>query len=252
MIRVSTQTKSSRQVGIPYSYYSKPSTLSTFVRNQEIPCSHAKSLPAAQIVNETSEFSTRAFVIKYRDERLELNEGVQFQLLIESRVEEAKDGSGRLVFENDEPITVKLDLLMAELEKPTEDQPNAKYRGNTVAAEKPSSSPTFTRIASQTMCVVGDAASQQLHAYFPATFSAMHFCQLRGSEGVIRLPFNPSGPDARVGQEKGSTFRDRSERMIARPKTELNRVDNDRDTRLWGTFSPLCCCPGQLDITVQS
>ncbi|KAH8052262.1 carboxylic ester hydrolase [Aureococcus anophagefferens] len=186
MIRVSTQTKSSRQVGIPYSYYSKPSTLSTFVRNQEIPCSHAKSLPAAQIVNETSEFSTRAFVIKYRDERLELNEGVQFQLLIESRVEEAKDGSGRLVFENDEPITVKLDLLMAELEKPSEEQPNLKYRGNTVAAEKPSSSPTFTRIASQTI--------------------AMHFCQLDVTvhTALINLKFRKRAYSRTDGDAKGA------------------------------------------------
>ncbi|KAH8075195.1 carboxylic ester hydrolase [Aureococcus anophagefferens] len=179
MIRVSTQTKSSRQ-----------------------------------IVNETSEFSTRAFVIKYRDERLELNEGVQFQLLIESRVEEAKDGSGRLVFENDEPITVKLDLLMAELEKPSEEQPNLKYRGNTVAAEKPSSSPTFTRIASQTMCVVGDAASQQLHAYFPATFSAMHFCQLDVTvhTALINLKFRKRAYSRTDGDAKGARRRRRGRR----------------------------------------
>ncbi|KAJ8610474.1 hypothetical protein CTAYLR_007762 [Chrysophaeum taylorii] len=177
MVRVSAQTMSSKQVGIPYSYYSKPSTLSTFVRNQEIPCAHAATLPAAQIVNETSEFSTRAFVIKYRDERLDLNEGCQFQLLLESRAEPRDDSdevleSHRLVFERGEPVSLQIDLLMAELEKPPDE------RGNAVAAEKPSASPVFTRIASQTLCVVCDPASQQLHAYYPVTFSAMHFCQL--------------------------------------------------------------------------
>lgn len=191
MVRVSTHTTSSKQVGIPYSYYSKPCTLSTFVRNQEIPCAHAATLPSAQIVNETSEFSTRAFVIKYRDERLDLNEGCQFQLLIESCAEPRENTRGghvdgqtttttnpegleshRLVFEHGEPIQLKLDLLMAELEKPADE------RGSSVAAEKPSSTPVFTRIASQTLCVVCDPASQQLHAYYPITFSAMHFCQL--------------------------------------------------------------------------
>ena len=48
MIRVSAESKSSQQTGIPYSYYSKPSTQSTFVRNQEIPCGHAKTLPTAR------------------------------------------------------------------------------------------------------------------------------------------------------------------------------------------------------------
>lgn len=177
MIRVSAESKSSQQTGIPYSYYSKPSTQSTFVRNQEIPCGHAKTLPTAQIVNETSEFSTRAFVIKYRDERLELNEGVQFQLLIEAKAEGGDGDARRLVFENGEPINIKLELLMAELEKPSEEGATS-FRGSTVAQEKPSATPTFARIASQTLCVVCDAASQQLHAYFPATFSAMHFCQL--------------------------------------------------------------------------
>jgi len=104
------------------------------VRNQEIPCSHAKALPAAQVVNETSEFGTRAFVIKYRDERLELNEGVQFQLLVEAKVETGADGAPRLVFEGGEPVTVKLDLLMAELEKPPDDPPAAAKRGPAPAA----------------------------------------------------------------------------------------------------------------------
>ena len=99
---------------IPHGCYSKPSVLlSTFVRDQEIPQTHASDLPATQVVDSSSEFSTRAFVIKYRDERLELNEGAQFQLLIE-----AKDDNTRLIFANDEPIEITLELLMAELEKP--------------------------------------------------------------------------------------------------------------------------------------
>lgn len=157
MIRASV---SSQQTGIPYSYYSKPSSLSTFVRNQEIPCTHAATLPAAQIVDETSEFSTRAFVIKYRDERLDLNEGCQFHLLVQT-----KQVGQSLEFEGG--IELKLELLMAELEKDA-----------AVSGEKPSASAVFTRIASQKLGVSRDPASQQLHAYFPVTFSAMHFCQL--------------------------------------------------------------------------
>ena len=169
MIRVSVST--SKQVGIPYACYSKPSTMSTFVRNQEIPAAHASTLPAAQIVDDTSEFSTRAFVIKYRDERLDLNEGCQFQLLLESSVDDR-----RLIFEKGEAVVLKLDLLMAELEKPQ--KTTEKKPATSVAAEKPSAAPLFTRIASQTLNIVCDPASQQLHAYYPVTFSAMHFCQL--------------------------------------------------------------------------
>lgn len=193
MVRVSTMTKK-HVVGIPYSYYSKPRTLSTFVRNQEIACpAEASTLPSAQIVDETSEFSTRAFVIKYRDERLDLNEGCQFQLLIESRL---VDGE-RLVFEDDEPIQLKLELLMAELEKPG---------GEGVASEKPSSAPVFTRIASQTLSIVCDPASQQLHAYFPVTFTAMHFCQLEMTvhAALVNLKFRKRGAYTRPEEATSS------------------------------------------------
>jgi len=214
MVRVSVEK------GLPYAFYSKPSTLSTFVRSQEIPCPHASSLPAAQIVDETSEFSTRAFVIKYRDERLDLSEGCQFQLLLESSVEEdvveeqddEEDESSqkkkiprrrrkRLVFERGEPIVIKLELLMAELEKPKQEP---KKQSTSVAAEKPSSSPLFTRIASQSLSVVCDEASQQLHAYYPVTFSAMHFCQLDATVHValINLKFRKRGRYTRGGGDE--------------------------------------------------
>ena len=52
------------QVAIPYAFFSKPATMSTFVRDQEIPCLSPDLLAPAQIVNETSEFASRAFVIK--------------------------------------------------------------------------------------------------------------------------------------------------------------------------------------------
>jgi hypothetical protein len=148
--------------------------LSTFVRDQEIPQTHASDLPAAQVVDSSSEFSTRAFVIKYRDERLELNEGAQFQLLIE-----AKDDGSRLIFANDEPIDITLELLMAELEKPgSPPSRTSPRRSSAVAAEKPSLSPTFSRVATQTLRVRRDPTTNQVHAYFPVTFSSMHFCQL--------------------------------------------------------------------------
>ena len=52
------------QVAIPYAFFSKPATMSTFVRDQEIPCMSPDLLSPAQIVNESSEFASRAFVIK--------------------------------------------------------------------------------------------------------------------------------------------------------------------------------------------
>ena len=70
---VRAAVKCNNKQAIPHGCYSKPSVLSTFVRDQEIPQTHASDLPAAQVVDSSSEFSTRAFVIKYRDERLELN-----------------------------------------------------------------------------------------------------------------------------------------------------------------------------------
>ena len=56
------------------------------------------------------------------------------------------------------------------------------------------------------MCVVGDAASQQLHAYFPATFSAMHFCQLDVTvhTALINLKFRKRAYSRTDGDAKGA------------------------------------------------
>ena len=167
MVRASI--KCGNKQGIPHGCWTQPSTLSTFVRDQEIPCAHTNTLPAACVVNESSEFASRAFVIKYRGERLELNEGAQFQLLVE-----AVDDGISLVFADNAPLDITLELLMAELEKPNE----RAARSSAVAAEKPSATPTFARVAAQTLRVRRDPTTNQAHAYFPATFSSMHFCQL--------------------------------------------------------------------------
>ena len=113
---------------------------------------------------------------RYRDERLELNEGAQFQLLLATSEEEragADAASGAvehgLVFDAGAPLTIKIDLLMSELEKPGEGDSaaatNGKRAPRNVSLERPSAAPTFTRIATQTLTVQRDAATQQLHAY---------------------------------------------------------------------------------------
>ena len=113
---------------------------------------------------------------RYRDERLELNEGAQFQLLLATSEEEragadAASGAAEhgLVFDAGAPLTIKIDLLMSELEKPGEGDSAASANGakrapRNVSLERPSTAPTFTRIATQTLTVQRDAATQQLHA----------------------------------------------------------------------------------------
>jgi hypothetical protein len=54
-----------RVKGIPYAYFSEPSSLSTFVRDQEIQCDQS-TLTKAHILDDISEFQSRSFVIKYR------------------------------------------------------------------------------------------------------------------------------------------------------------------------------------------
>ena len=54
-----------RVKGIPYAYFSEPSSLSTFVRDQEIQCDQG-TLTKAHILDDISEFQSRSFVIKYR------------------------------------------------------------------------------------------------------------------------------------------------------------------------------------------
>ena len=61
---VRAAVKCNAKQAIPHGCYSKPSVLSTFVRDQEIPCMSPDLLSPAQIVNESSEFASRAFVIK--------------------------------------------------------------------------------------------------------------------------------------------------------------------------------------------
>ncbi|KAJ1454747.1 hypothetical protein M885DRAFT_232125 [Pelagophyceae sp. CCMP2097] len=155
--------------------------------------------------------------------RLELNEGVQFQLLVESRLTgEADDAQRRLVFENDEPITIKLDLLMAELEKPANED-LTPTPVSTVAAEKPAATPTFSRIATQTLCVVLDPASQQLHAYFPVTFSAMHFCQLDVTASARAEEVEMRTLAKATRQQRGETLEERPMAILCKGRSECRR-----------------------------
>mmetsp|Transcript_22498 Transcript_22498/g.70377 ORF Transcript_22498/g.70377 Transcript_22498/m.70377 type:complete len:841 (+) Transcript_22498:409-2931(+) len=106
----------------------------------------------------------------------------------------SSNGTERVTFGSSHPLQVNFELLMAELNKPetmheaspeqsltkpqAQSNPEEGSISSKIILERPPSSPLFTRIAARTLHVVRSEDTQQLHAYYPVTFSPTNFCQL--------------------------------------------------------------------------
>ena len=107
--------------GVPYASYSKPMARSSFVREQPIaPAENEHSLQKGTLLAENWCFQSRAFVIRYRDECVDLTEGAQFQLAVpitQGSLLDSNDSAESAGAQRPPNLILKVELLMAELEK---------------------------------------------------------------------------------------------------------------------------------------
>ena len=107
--------------GVPYASYSNPMARSSFVRGQPIaPAENEHSLQKGTLLAENWCFQSRAFVIRYRDECVDLTEGAQFQLAVpitQGSLQDSNDSAKWAESQRPPNLIIKVELTVAELER---------------------------------------------------------------------------------------------------------------------------------------
>eukprot|EP00916_Digyalum_oweni_P012570 GHVL01020770.1.p2 GENE.GHVL01020770.1~~GHVL01020770.1.p2 ORF type:complete len:253 (+),score=29.07 GHVL01020770.1:56-814(+) len=153
---------------VPYSYFTDETDAST--RSTKVDHHH---LIPAQIYDDTQTFSSRAFLIRYCEEEVELCDHVQFRIEVDATQRNPSDGC--LIC----PLVVEILLMFADFKSKLGDD------GSTSTSDVDTAE--FSMVATQIFKIQN--AAKGIHSYLPIMFEDAHFSVARAVLHTCLLDF---------------------------------------------------------------